>query len=226
MFAQVALLAGLFWIYASDGLPGSPTIAEAVSVATPKPSGFTLKHLIQHGAGQPGPRALRLDVNSERFMAAEAGSQIGPFTGIHLAPVKIERPALRNYNPQIPMSPMWITEDIQGPDVEDKETVISFANMSENAYKVGRDDDGWMDIDEQYNASIPFGWDDSGIRGHVFADDTNSTVSNVLRTMCLLFLLTYRRYVKPVKLSLVVSYNKMLHRYCFAKPLSLYFSIH
>jgi potassium channel subfamily K len=51
-------------------------------------------------------------------------------------------------------------------------------------------------------------------------------VSNVLGTMCLLFLLTYRRYVKPVKLSLVVSYNKTLHGYCFAKPLSLYFSIH
>jgi lipase ATG15 len=190
MFAQVALLAGI-WIYASYGLPrGSPTIAEAVSVATPKPSGFTLKHLIQHGAGQPGPRALRLDVNSERFMAAEAGSQIGPFTGINLAPVKIERLALRNYNTQIPMSAMWIAEDIPGPDVEDKETVISFANMSENAYKVGRDDDGWMDIDEQYNASIPFGWDDSGIRGHVFSDDTNSTVRQVPATNTMKTLLT------------------------------------
>jgi lipase ATG15 len=176
MLAQVALLAGIFWIYASDGLPrGSTAIAEAASVAIAKPSGFTLKHLIQHGAGQSGPRALRLDVNTERFMAAEAGSQIGPFS-IKIAPVKIETPRLRSYNTQIPMSPMWLAEDIPGPDVEDKETVISFANMSENAYKVGRDDDGWMDIDEQYNASIPFGWNDSGIRGHVFSDDTNSTV--------------------------------------------------
>jgi lipase ATG15 len=176
VLAQLALLA-IIWIYVSDGVPrGATTLADAALISrNSKPNGFTLKHLIQHGAGQPGPRALRLDVNAERFWAAEAGSQIGPFN-LKTAPVKIERPTLSSYDKQVPMSSMWIAENLPGPDVEDKETVISFANMSENAYKVGRDDDGWMDIDEQYNASIPFGWDDSGIRGHVFSDDTNSTV--------------------------------------------------
>ncbi|KAF1838227.1 autophagy related lipase-like protein Atg15 [Decorospora gaudefroyi] len=173
VLAQVALLAGIFWIYASDGLPRRSTIV-AVST-TQRPSGFTLRHLIHHGAGQPGPRALRLDITTERFAAAGIGSQYGPFT-IRTALVKIERSALPGYDAQIPMSPMWIAEDTPGPDVEDKETIISFANMSENAYKVGRDDPGWMNVDEQYNSSIPFGWDDSGIRGHVFGDDTNSTI--------------------------------------------------
>ncbi|KAL1794342.1 hypothetical protein ACET3X_007763 [Alternaria dauci] len=128
-----------------------------------------------HGAGQSGPRARRLDVTPERFAVAGVDTHIGPFT-IKTAPVKIERPALRGYNAQIPMSPMWVAEDVPGPDVTDKNTVISFANMSEDAYKVGRDDAGWMDVDGRYNSSVPFGWDDSGIRGHVFSDDTNSTI--------------------------------------------------
>jgi lipase ATG15 len=138
-------------------------------------NGLTLRHVFHHGAGQPGPRARRLDITAERvFMAQEAG-QYGPFP-IKMAPVKIERPASRMYDAQIPMSPIWVAEDIPGPDVEDKDTVINFAYMSEDAYKEGRNDPEWLDVDDQYNASIPFGWDDSGVRGHVFSDDTNSTI--------------------------------------------------
>jgi lipase ATG15 len=138
-------------------------------------NGLTLRHIFHHGAGQPGPRARRLDITAERvFMAQEAG-QYGPFP-IKMTPVKIERPASRMYDAQIPMSPIWVAEDIPSPDVEDKDTIINLAYMSEDAYKEGRDDPEWLDVDDQYNASIPFGWDDSGIRGHVFSDDTNSTI--------------------------------------------------
>ncbi|KAI4644463.1 hypothetical protein J4E93_006366 [Alternaria ventricosa] len=176
VFAQVALLACIFWTYTSYGNPREPTaLAETTTKTSPRPNGFTLRHLLDHGAGQPGPRARRFDVTPERFAVAGVDSRIGPFT-IKTAPVKIERPALRGYDAQIPMSSMWIAEDIPGPDVTDKNTVISFANMSEDAYKVGPDDAGWMDVDGHYNSSVPFGWDDSGIRGHVFSDDTNSTI--------------------------------------------------
>ena len=176
VLAQVALLACIFWTYGGYGGPREPTtLADASSNTTPRSNGFTLRHLLDHGAGQPGPRARRFDVTPERFAAAGVDSRIGPFT-IKTAPVKIERPALRSYGAQYPMSSMWIAEDVPGPNVEDKETVISFANMSEDAYKVGRDDPGWMNVDEHYNNSVPFGWDDSGIRGHVFSDDTNSTI--------------------------------------------------
>ncbi|KAF1941642.1 autophagy related lipase-like protein Atg15 [Clathrospora elynae] len=174
--AQVVLLVSLFWICSGHGaLPNPAPVGQAAVIATPKPEGFTLRNLLHHGAGQPGPRVRRLDVTNERFAAAEAGSQVGPFT-IKTSPVKIERPALRNYNTQIPMSPIWVAEDVPGPDVEDKETVINFANMAEDAYKAGPNDPEWMDIDDQYSSSIPFGWEDSGIRGHVFSDDANSTV--------------------------------------------------
>lgn len=137
--------------------------------------GLTLRHIFHHGASQPGPRARRLDITAHRvFMADEAG-QYGPFP-VKTKPVKIERHAARLYDVQVPMSPVWVAEDLPGPDVEDKETVINFAYMSEDAYKAGHDDPEWLDVDDQYNSSIPFGWDDSGIRGHVFSDETNSTI--------------------------------------------------
>jgi hypothetical protein len=51
-------------------------------------------------------------------------------------------------------------------------------------------------------------------------------IGNVLGTMCLLSSLTYCRYVRLIKLSWVVFYNKMLPKYCFAKPFFLYLCIH
>jgi lipase ATG15 len=178
VLAQVALLGGILWIASCLWYPvqDSLDVANATLIAKPRPTtGFTLRHLLHHGAGQPGPRARRLDITTERFTTADVGSQIGPFT-IKTSAVKINKPTSRIYDSQFPMSPMWVAEDVPGPDIEDKETVISFANMSENAYKIDHDDPGWMDVDEQYNSSIPFGWDDSFIRGHVFSDETNTTV--------------------------------------------------
>lgn len=111
----------------------------------------------------------------DRIAVAGAGFQNGPIA-IKIAPVTVERPLTQKFNAQIPMSAIWTAEDIPGPDVEDKETVMNFANMSQNAYKTGREDPGWMDVDEQYNTTIPYGWDESGIRGHVFGDISNSTI--------------------------------------------------
>jgi lipase ATG15 len=172
LITPVAFVVTLLWYSAADdGSRATPRITQT-DIKT-VPGRVTLRHIFHHGAGQPGPRARRLDISAVRVsMAAE---QYGPFA-IKTTPVKIERPAIRNYNAQIPMSPMWVAADFQGPDVEDKETVINLAYMSEDAYKAGRDDPEWLDVDEQYNSSVPFGWDDSGIRGHVFSDDTNSTI--------------------------------------------------
>jgi lipase ATG15 len=175
ILAQVAFLVNILYPYASCELPRDTPNVVPNNSAIKSPNGLTLRHIIHHGAGQPGPRARRLDITSNRMSTAAAAGQYGPFS-IKTAPVKIERPAARGYNAQIPMSPIWVAEDISGPDVEDKETVVNLAYMSEDAYKVGRDDPEWLDVDDQYNSSIPFGWDDSGIRGHVFSDDTNSTI--------------------------------------------------
>ncbi|KAJ8108138.1 hypothetical protein OPT61_g8379 [Boeremia exigua] len=178
ILAQVVGLVALGsrWnLYASTNSP--PPNREA---RVTKHGGLTLRHVIHHGAGQPGPRARRLDVTADRVIHAEAAGQFGPFV-VKQTPIIIEKPLkIHKYNGQRPMwstmSPIWTAEDVAAPDVEDKDTVISLASMSEDAYKPGPEDPEWMDVDKDFNSSVPFGWDESGIRGHVFSDDMNSTI--------------------------------------------------
>jgi lipase ATG15 len=134
-----------------------------------------LRHVFHHGAGKPGPRARRLDISAEKAYQVAVDGGFGPFN-IRTQPITIDKPAIREASEQAPMSPIWIPQDVAGPDVGDKDTIIQFAYMSEDAYKPDPSDPEWYDVDEKYNNSIPFGWEDSGIRGHVFSDDTNSTV--------------------------------------------------
>lgn len=70
----------------------------------------------------------------------------------------------------------WVEESTEVPDVTDRETLLTLAKMTSNAYFLPTSSD-WFPLDD-YNNTIPFGWekDADGLRGHVFADDTNSTV--------------------------------------------------
>jgi lipase ATG15 len=108
---QVAFLLGVLSPFAAFNLfRASPSLGQ--TNLTPKASGgHTLRHVFHHGAGQPGPRARRLDVKADRIVAASAAGQYGPFS-VKTAPVTIERPAIRTYSAQIPMSPMWIAENV------------------------------------------------------------------------------------------------------------------
>ncbi|KIM40554.1 hypothetical protein M413DRAFT_445993 [Hebeloma cylindrosporum] len=71
----------------------------------------------------------------------------------------------------------WDEEEIIGPDVESRETLLELAKMTNNAY-VDPNDPAWYDLGDGWNASYPFGWepDADGFRGHVFATPDNSTV--------------------------------------------------
>ncbi|PVI06476.1 autophagy related lipase-like protein Atg15, partial [Periconia macrospinosa] len=146
-----------------------------------KSSSLQLRHIIHHGAGKPGPRARRLDITPARIAAqADMEGHLGSFS-IKTSSVKIDKSVMRasghqRYGSQYPMSPLWVSEDVPGPDMTDKFTVLNFANMSEDAYKPNQDDPEWLEVGDKYNHSIPFGWEDSGIRGQVFSDKTNSTV--------------------------------------------------
>jgi lipase ATG15 len=89
----------------------------------------------------------------------------------------------------------WDEEEIIGPDVESRETLLTLAKMTNNAY-VEPDDPGWYDLGGDWNVvrcspridcftqtksnlqSYPFGWeqDADGFRGHVFATPDNKIV--------------------------------------------------
>jgi lipase ATG15 len=70
----------------------------------------------------------------------------------------------------------WTMDDIPGPNITDKDTVLSMALMAANAYvqKPGQPD--WEDIGKTFNRSADFGWEGDGLRGHVWADENNSTI--------------------------------------------------
>lgn len=87
----------------------------------------------------------------------------------------------------------WEEEEVLGPDVDDRETLLTLAKMTYDAYVQPSDDDWydlgdgwqpvweclrerspWSDVSQKY----PFGWepDADGFRGYVFATPDNSTV--------------------------------------------------
>ncbi|KAG1731183.1 Alpha/Beta hydrolase protein [Suillus paluster] len=71
---------------------------------------------------------------------------------------------------------LWDTNDVLGPNIEDREALLTLAKMTSNAYTTSTASD-WYTL-EGWNNSTPFGWepDADGLRGHVFVSDDNSTV--------------------------------------------------
>ncbi len=70
----------------------------------------------------------------------------------------------------------WTIDEIPGPNVTDKETVLSFARMASNAYILEPGTGEWTDVGHGFNYTEHFGWEEDGLRGHIFADVENSTV--------------------------------------------------
>ncbi len=70
----------------------------------------------------------------------------------------------------------WSLDEIPGPDVTDKGTVLSLAKMTLDAYIQEPFTHDWKDVKEGFNYSQSFGWEEDGLRGHIFADADNSTI--------------------------------------------------
>jgi lipase ATG15 len=70
----------------------------------------------------------------------------------------------------------WTIDEIPGPNVTDRETVLSFARMASNAYILEPNTGEWEDVGGGFNYTEDFGWESEGLRGHIFADTENSTI--------------------------------------------------
>lgn len=70
----------------------------------------------------------------------------------------------------------WSLDDTPGPNITDRDTVVSLAYMSADAYVEKTSDGEWLEVGRPFNRSADFGWESDGLRGHIFADETNSTV--------------------------------------------------
>jgi lipase ATG15 len=70
----------------------------------------------------------------------------------------------------------WTTDVIPGPNVTDKETILTFAKIASNAYVTKARTGDWKDVKGGFNYTDDFGWAQDGLRGHIFADEHNETV--------------------------------------------------
>lgn len=70
----------------------------------------------------------------------------------------------------------WTIDEIPGPNVTDKETVLTFARMAANAYAEKEHEGDWKDVLGGYNRTEDFGWESDGLRGHIYGDETNKTI--------------------------------------------------
>lgn len=155
---------------------------------------FSLRHVYHHGA-QRYPRLHRyVDIPSDRelWVTDEAGKMERAPKTLHVksSTRRIQRLADRRKATidhllehaevhgeaaSLPSS-AWTVDEVAGPNVTDKETVVSFAKMANNAYTEGITQPDWMDVGSGYNYTEDFGWESDGLRGHIFADKTNATV--------------------------------------------------
>lgn len=78
----------------------------------------------------------------------------------------------------------WTIDDVNGPNVTDKETVLSLARMAANAYVLDDQDAEWYEIGRGFNYTTDFGWKNDGLRGHIFADTKNQTVVIAVKGTC------------------------------------------
>ncbi|KAI3337332.1 alpha/beta-hydrolase [Xylariaceae sp. AK1471] len=156
---------------------------------------FTLRHILHHGTYRhPGLHRKR-DIwhpEAQVWLAAEgdhAAEQIAPLRAKSRAE-KIERLIDRRPSTVDPLvaearqrgyvlasSPSaWTVDDVPAPNITDKETVLTMALIASNAYVESPDLPDWDEVGEPFNRSADFGWETDGLRGHVWGDETNSTI--------------------------------------------------
>jgi lipase ATG15 len=80
----------------------------------------------------------------------------------------------KGYSDAIPSA--WSIDNVLVPNITDKATILSFARMAIDAYYINDTCAGWDHVGKDFNSSIGFGWEGDGLRGHIFADQSNSTV--------------------------------------------------
>ena len=114
------------------------------------PSMLSWAYSARRGNRPPGTEILPFEVGSRRKISPEEGNSTW------IAP---------DYNDE---KGDWEDVEVAGPDVTDRQTLITLAKMMSNAYveSVGEE---WWPLGEKWNTTMPVGWDNDadGLRGHI-----------------------------------------------------------
>ncbi|KAI9750590.1 MAG: putative lipase atg15 [Lichina confinis] len=180
----------------SDDIPG-PSVGPS-STPSAHEHEFTLRHVFHHGAYKYPGLHKRLDVGedaksllrSEDAASEHLDSLSGRSSAVLIERLRDRRPAVveslvrtaRITGDAVALgSSAWAVDEIPGPNVTDKDTVLSLARMAADAYDFPPDTGNWKNVNGSFNYSVSFGWESDGLRGHIFADEGNATIVIALK---------------------------------------------
>ncbi|KAG0255245.1 putative lipase atg15 [Mortierella polycephala] len=143
---------------------------------------LTLRHLMHHGGRRYPGLFRRMDLNPGDIRLSE---QVTGHSHTHRLKVKATttlKPRDQSYRNQGFRSfdqsigpESWTKDVVAAPDTTDKETILQLAKMNYNSY-TEVDSPGWYDLEGHWSVNSTFGWEEDGVRGHVFASEDNSTL--------------------------------------------------
>lgn len=152
-----------------------------------------MRHIYHHGTYLHPDLHLKMDmqpdtpplIHSDDGSKEPAGELIARSRITNIQRLKDRRPSTvepmlaaaraLGYPPASPPS-AWVVDSVQGPNIRDKETVVNLAEIAANSYTTSENSTDWKDITGGFNRTGDFGWEGDGLRGHIFASETNSTI--------------------------------------------------
>ncbi|EXJ90362.1 hypothetical protein A1O1_03461 [Capronia coronata CBS 617.96] len=158
---------------------------------------FTLRHVFHRGTYRDPELHKRYDFRPQAPVLVTtdddelvASIEKPPHFTARSSPVEIERLVDRQPNsieehlryarltgaPAVLGASAWTMDEVKGPNVTDRDTVINLAIMAADAYSPVPGEGDWLDVSHPYNRSKDFGWEGDGLRGHIFADKENETI--------------------------------------------------
>jgi lipase ATG15 len=155
----------------------------------------SLRHIYHHGSAQMPQLHRYLDVHPETEfeVTADYGNSYEPAPKdlhVQMEALHIQRLANRRrsatdklfdyaklHGTAMSLSGnAWTTDEVAGPNVTSKQTIVTFAKIAANAYVTKAGTGDWKDVKGGFNYTDDFGWQQDGLRGHIFADEQNKTI--------------------------------------------------
>lgn len=189
------------WIHGVNQLPiiSLPESTPSTPAPAPAEHDFTLRHMFHHGTYLHPKVHKRLDVRPQDsiWMLNDDKIEKDPQRSFHIKSrgETIQRLADRRYEVVDALmssarlngytttteASAWTMDELAAPNITDKDTVLSLANMAANAYVEVPGTENWEDVNAGFNVTDDFGWQNDGLRGHIFADEGNKTIVIALK---------------------------------------------
>ncbi|KAL6939220.1 putative lipase atg15 [Hanseniaspora osmophila] len=145
------------------------------------------------------PQQLQTAEEQQRFALLKQHAEMYPNHEIGLSTETIKLHRMKNRDPDFVTSYLdyslehpelsskinidWdFDQPVLAPNVSDKDTVLGLATMASNAYvRNPHEDQDWRNVSDPWKSHMSHGWDGSGVRGHVFANDNETLVVIALK---------------------------------------------